>query len=666
MRQRHAWQSATAMGLALLTSAYGPTGSLRGAEPKPLPYPPTAVSVVSFDTDKVLYDEGQKVVFRCALRCTNAGPSLCPSPGRISCPPLVVQVWDEHGLDKPVKVAETKLDAIDPDGPTRAQLTWTPGTKRYGHRAHVRVLDGAGRRLARATTLYEVCRDWQYVIRFAATAGMNVAHDKMTDSDLQRVVDYLRQGCANTLELYAPWADYYDLTPDGPTWKSAGYPKPKHPRISGRNIKRLGQLLHKSGMHMVFYNETSVIDPQNLPQGEDPETYRVYWRDGQGKLHLHAPYYKERGWFMPNALKIADRFQRELVGSVRQFGWDGLLADSATEAFFATANGFDKQGHRLTQLTPGQVGVRHFGGARRAVLPINPRFRFICQNLAASCLLRHYHWREPDDRIEQVIGNYMRKHYGELFDVIDAWSAEMDPHYGNQKAYPQTYDKYAHVLNIGREVSRKPILLWMHVSNPHIAHEYTPEYARPLLSVLGASRVSWHDHFSNWGGWWGPWNKAPVNRVQVQLHRFLARFGKYLRAPELRWVRKPSGTLRVTSARGLLWERSVYQREYDDGVREVTVNLINLDSPLLRPSNKNKPPHVVPPVAFPVTVTYRVPQGAACESVVGFVADAEDPDLKVLELRPEIGQRTATFRMPPIRSWHLLVIRHQRTSTQGG
>ncbi|NCO34153.1 MAG: hypothetical protein GW893_09870 [Armatimonadetes bacterium] len=46
---------------------------------------------------------------------------------------------------------------------------------------------------------------------------------------------------------------------------------------------------------------------------------------------------------------------------------------------------------------------------------------------------------------------------------------------------------------------------------------------------LAASRASWHDHFSNYGGWWGPRHQA-----QIQMHHFVARFGQYLRAPELR------------------------------------------------------------------------------------------------------------------------------------
>jgi len=633
-------------------------GGVVWAEPaKPLVYPPTAVRVVSFDTDKVLYEPGQPVVFGCVLALSNAGPSLAPNPAPIVTPPLVIEVWDEHDLDAPARVARTTLRPAEPAKPVSVKLTWKPVGQRYGHLAHLRVSDGAGRQLATASTLFEVCAQWPYVMRFAATAGMNIAHDRMTKEDQRRVVRYMRQGCANTVELYAPWAEYYDLTPETPTWKSAGYRKAKHPEIAAAKIKRLGQLLHTSGMRMLMYNETSVINPALLPKGADPAEYKVFRRDGTGQLHLNAPYYKERGWFLPNALKISDRFARELGESVRRFGWDGILADSATQAFYATANGTDAAGQRITDLSPGQVGRRYFGPARRAALAANPRFRVFCQNLAASMLLRHYHWRESDDRIDQVIGDYMRKHYGGLFDVIDAWSAEMDPHYGNQKAYPQTYDKYALVLNIGREVSGKPIVLWMHVSNPHLAAEYTPAYVRPLLSVLGASRVSWHDHFSNWGGWWGPWHRAPVNRVQVQIHRFLARFSTYLRAPDLRWVRHPEKILDVRSSRALFWRRTVYRRDHADGSRELTVNLLNLDSPYLRPTNVDQPPHTIPPVAFPTTVRYRPAAGVKASSLVGFAIDAEDASLRVLPLRPVVRDGQALWSLPPIRSWHVLIIR---------
>jgi hypothetical protein len=641
-------------------------GRAKAGEPKPLPYPPSAVRVIAFDTDKVLYDEGEPVVFRCEFELSNAGASLVPSRGAIVAPPLVVEVWDEHGLARPVKVAQARFAPKEAGKPAKVKLTWQPGAKRFGHQAHLRVSDATGRRLAEASTLYEICRDWQYVIRLGATAAMNLVHEGMTEPDLRRIVAHLRRGCVNTVELYQTVADYYDMTPDEPTWRAAGYRKPRHRKVSAKNIKRFGRLLRAAGIKMVVYTEASALNPKLVPHGEQAEDYRVYRRDGKGKLRLHAPYHKDEGWFMPNILKVTDRFARDMAESTRRFGWDGLFVDSATQAFFATANGLDAKGNRLTDLTSGQVGKRYFDAVRKAVLPVNPQFRVICQNIAANMLLRRYHWREPEERVEQVTGAYMRKHFGELFGSIDSWSGEMDPHYGNQKAYPQTYDKYAHVLNIGRAVSGKPILLWMHVSNPHIAHEYTPEYVRPLLSVLAASRVSWHDHFSNYGGWWGPWRDAPVNRVQTQIHRFVTRFGKYLRAPDLRWIRKPETILEVDSSRDLLWRRTVYERTGPDGSRELTVNLINLDSPLLRPSNKNQPPHQVPPVAFPVTVRCRVPKGVDPASVRAHVMDAEDDSLRPLALRPALADGRATFQIPPVRSWQMLVVRYSRGLAKSG
>ena len=627
-------------------------------ETKPLPYSPTAVQVISFDADKMLYDVGEPVIFRCVLRFASAGPALKPLHNPLVLTPFAVEVWDEHGVDPPVKVAEAKLQPDDPTKPSTVELRWQPGDRQYGHQAHLRVLDSGGRRLAEASTLYEVCRDWQYVIRMAATMAMHIAGQDMDDADRQRIATSLRKGCANTVELYQALPHSYDFTPDTPTWKAEGYPEPHNPRVSGQSIERLGEVLRANGIRMVVYNETSVLDPEILDPDDDPEAYRVYLRNGAGKLKPHAPYLRERGFFQPNVLKITDRFTREVRQSVERFGWDGILADSATQSFYSTANGFDAHGNRLTDLTPGEVGNRYFTALRQAVLPVNGRFRILSQNIASSMLLRNYHFRTPDDKIDEVTGNYMRQHFGELFDAVDGWSAEMDPHFANQEGYPQTYDKYAVVLNIGREVSGRPILLWMHVSNPHTAHEYSPEYVRPLLSVLAASRANWHDHFSNWGGWWGPWRNAPVNRVQVQIHRFVARFGRYLRAPELRWVRRPEEILEVSSSRPLFWKRTVYQRDYADGTRELTVNLINLDSEFVRPANQGLPPHKKPPVAFPVTVRYRLPEGAGPESLQIFAMDAEDAALRPLELQPTVSDGKASVQVPPVRSWQMLVIGH--------
>ena len=624
-----------------------------GGEQKPLPYPPAAVRVVLFQTDKVLYEPGETVVFHATLELTNAGASLEPS-GSLPAAPLVAEVWDEHDLAAPVKVAEATLDAKRAAGNVAVELRWQPGEKRYGHRAHLRVRDGAGRRLAEAGTLYEVCREWQYVIRLAATAGANVVHQRLSEADLKRVVGAMRRGGANTLEIFGGWHRFYDLTPDTPTWSSAYYPKGT---VSAANIRRLSDLLHAAGMRLVMYNETSVVAPDLFADAGTADAHRVYRHQRDGSLVLSAPYGREKGWFAPNALKIADRFASELAASIKRFGWDGVLCDSATQAFYSTAHGVDAQGKRLTDLTPGQVGVRYFGPARRAARQANPRFRVICQNLAASALLRHYHWRVPDDKLEATVADYFRKTYGGLTEAIDCWSAEMDPHYGNQKAYPQTYDEYAHVLNVGRAVTGKPILLWMHVSNPHVAEEYGTVYVRPLLSVLAASRVMWHDHFSNYGGWWGPWRDAPVNRVQVQVHRFACRFSRYLRAPDLEWMRNPEACFEVASSRELLWRRTVYRRSAAGGETQWVVNLLNLDSPYVRPSNVGKPPHVTPAVAFPTTVRFRLPRAVRADTVEGYVADAEDAELRVLRLPVQTHKGSAVFAIPPIRSWHLLVIR---------
>ena len=652
--------STMAVGLVAVGIALGAPLTARGAAPTPkvalpklkaLPHA-VGVEVLSFDTAKVLHDVGEPVTFRATVRFSHA-PHI--RKDQRTQPPFVVEVWDEHDLGAPKKVAEKGLTPAAPHKPCTVELTWNPGQAEYGHQAHLHVLDRHGRRLATADTVYEVCHDWTTVLRLAATIGYTIAGEQVTEDEMRRQIAYLRRGHYNAVELFGWMPECYDLTPDTPTWKCVYYKQPGRPVMSEHKLKLLAKLLHENGMKLVAYNESSAIDPKLMLKGEDPAAYHVYYRHG-GKLHLAALYLRERGNFMPNALKITDLFARELAESVKRFDWDGLLMDSTTQAFFQTAGGFDAQGNRLTDLTPGQVGKRYVDAARRAVAKVKPNFRLVCQNVVASALTRHYHWRQPNDQLEAVIGAYMRKHYGDLFGAIDMWSGEMDTHYENQAAYPQTYDKYALLLNIARAVSGKPVLLWSQISPPYV-EEYTPAFAVPLLSVLAAGRVSWHDHFINYGGLWGPWQQAPINRAHHQVQRFVARFGRYLRAPDLRWVRQPERSIRVHARRELFWKRTVYERTAPDGTRELTVNLVNLDTPFIRPSNVGRPAHVVPPIAFPVSVRLTLPKGTTADALQGFALDATDAALRALPLQAQREGDAAVFAVPPVRSWMVLVLR---------
>ena len=116
--------------------------------------------------------------------------------------------------------------------------------------------------------------------------------------------------------------------------------------------------------------------------------------------------------------------------------------------------------------------------------------------------------------------------------------------------------------------------------------------------------------------------------------------------------------MEVQSSREQFWNRTGYQRDYPDGHHEWTVNLLNLDSDLLHPSNEGKPAHQIPPAAFPTTVRWRIPDGVSAESVRAFVMHAEDASLQALELRPSVEGGAVVCQIPPIPSWSMLLIRY--------
>ncbi len=617
-----------------------------------LPHPPNAVEVLSFDSDKVMYNAGESVTFRVHLRVGNANPSLIPAVTPLVSPPLVLEVWDACGLRAPAKVAEARLAAAG-SAPVEASLSWTPVAQCYGHLATLRVFDGAGRELARTDTLYEVTEgNWQYLLRYASIAGSLGANEQLTQADLERIVAGMRTAQLNALELFAWMPESYELSPNTPRWKSLYYRRDTDLFISAEKLTALGKLLHANGMKLLAYNETSVLDPALLPPGDDPESYKIYEKQGDGHPQLVAPYKTSERCFQPNCLKVADMFSRELSASVRRFDWDGVLMDSALWGFYATATGVDARGKPLTTLTPGQVGERYLAPARARVHAVKPGFRFICQNAFASLIGRDYHWKLPRDEQFATLERYIRDNYREVPDLVDAWSAELDPHYEPQQNYPQTFEQYIISMNAVRELTGKPLLQWTQVAAPY-AGDYTDAYAGALLSALGAGRVSYNDHFSNYGGLLGPWSNAPTNQRQLQINRFLTRYSQYLRAPELRWIRDPSTQFTVKAKRELCWKSTVYQQETAEGFQWI-VNLLNLDSPYVRPQNMGAAPHAIPPAAFPVIVSWQ-PEGGVPEGVQAYALDAEDASLCALPLEIERGQGQVSVALPPIRSWMVLV-----------
>jgi hypothetical protein len=610
-----------------------------------LPHPPAA-QIVSFDTEKVLYDFDETVTFRLVARSFYPPTIRAEEQTR---PPFTVEIWDEHGLEAPRKVAELKLeDAGKLDGKTELRLTWKPGKAEYGHVARAQVFDKHDRLLAEASTQFDICHDWTKVMRPACTIGYKLAGEHITEADMRAQIATLRKANINTVELFAWLPKDNRLNPTEPTWKCIYYQQPERPAMSAGNIRLLARLLHENGMKLVAYHETSVLDPTLLPGGEDAEGYRVYWKEGDQPPILVAPYLKERGGFSPNILKVAPLVASQLAESVKQFGWDAIFCDSGTQACFATANGTDKEGKRLSELTAGEVGERYLRAMREAVRPVKPDFRIIFQNVGASFILRHHHWKEPNEKLEAVIGGYVRQHCAAMFDDVDCWSAEINPQHKPPEHYPQTYDKYAIPLNIVRDVTRKPVLLFPYAASEWKG-EYSPAYARPFLSTLAAVGASWSDYFADYGGWWGAWADAPINRTQLQIHRFTARYGRYLRDLDLRWVRNAGERFRVESSPKLYWQDTVYERVSADGSKETVFHLFNHDTMRLRA------PKTDPPAVFPVTVTRKNPG----DPLEAFALDAEDESLRALPLSPATVDGATELALPPVRSWMVIVTREQ-------
>lgn len=592
---------------------------------------PGVVRIEDFRTEKVMYKPGEKVRFRVRFAPrTNHEKNAFED--------LRAQIWVEREL-APAFLATAEGIKTTSEEPQDLTLIWQNADKDvFGHRAYVRFVDPQGRLLAEADTLFDIASNWAPIMRLACTH--HVWDSGFTDEQIRGRIQIMREGRFNALEMFGWFPKSYVLAPKTATWSSQYYPTPKSKPVSRERLQAWGRELHRNGMKYVAYNETSAI--------EGPEDWHVYL-EYTGFEKPYAHYFGKDGMFTPNALKVAGLFADQLERSIRLFGWDGILMDSAIACFIETTRGLTKDKKPLTDLTAGEVGYQYLKQAREKALALNPDFKFLSQNATS---ISHNGVKEaPDNIYPWIKKNAERLKIRRYSEVADLYTAEIDAHHTPRDGrYPLTYEKMSLALNSLVETTGRPLMAWAFLVNPFYG-EYSVASVRPYLATHLASRTQVHDHFHFYGGALSDGRHSPASRAFVRYNRFLARFSYYLTHPGLRWMLDAGEHLEVSASRPLFWNRTVYRRQRPDGRKEIIVNLLNL------PTNgtiidQQEIPAAAQNVTLFVSSELR-PQRVVCIS-------ADDDSLRSLVLqadkKSEKGQR---YRVPPVACWTVLVMETQ-------
>jgi hypothetical protein len=590
---------------------------------------PGYVKIHSFETEKVIYQTGKPVTFSVIF---TAGDNHEDNAYK----ELDIQIWVEREMEKPFLVTSKKVKPTGSLQEEKMQWLWADKSV-FGHRAWIRFVDPQGRVINEQDTLFDIADNWVDVMRLVSIGANTVAIPNYSDDIIQQKVKQMRVEYFNAFEMWTFSPAPYDLAPETDSWPYQYHPERKHV-ISKERLQRWGRELHKHGMKYVAYNESSAV--------KGPEDWQIYLRyDGFKKPFAH--YFADQGMFTPNALKIADSFADNLSDSIKMFGWDGILMDSAFSCYIRTSEGYDKGGkNKLTDLTAGEIGYAYLKKADKSAREVNPEFAFLSQN--ATSISHNAPKLEVDKIYALVRENAERMKVRKYSELVDLWTLEIDAHHEPRDGrYPLTYEKMSVVLNSIIEVTGRPLMCWAFLVTPFYS-EYSVAFTRPYMALLLASRTKVHDHFTGYGGAWSNGSGSPAAREFIKYNRFMARFSYFLWDPELRWVLNPHEEIRVSASRPVFWDRLVYRRQLPDGKSRTVVNLLNL------PSNGSiLDQKEIPPSAQNIEISLSKTLGT--KNVV-FV-DADDDTLTPLTLIPYLTDNNSVrYRIPPIASWGLVVI----------
>ncbi len=608
-----------------------------GAEP---------LSITGFKTDKVLYDFDETVRFEALAK--NPGPAR----------EVVCKLTVRHGMDEMIALPEQKVK-LPANGSVPLSFTWSGGKREYGFAATLEV-DG----IRTEPQIFEICHDWRKIERAAGKPSYHGIFDpEMSEQSMEDLVKFCRDWGYNRFHVFGSWQPEINrLNPTEKVWRFWTYREPnpgKSPavaRISADRIKAFIRKFHENGIKVTMYIHTPTYA---LPD----ESWIVYDPLSPGQRKHYAgdkaerrAYLEKNGLGVPDARKFAGDFGKKLAGAVSEFGWDGIFLDDFRRLIDYTAEGTDKEGKRLTDLSHNELHREVLGILVGEVKPVKDNFVFFLNGLHHAMY-----------GIQNFPSRDMFGVNGEKFDEIK--SAEL----GNF-AYAGEWRDIARQANspwqLGRslravkEATRTPLdIVWTiavpasHAKSDASFHGENADYTAreetvlPFTALILSNGFGYSDYYSSSPqGEFTDLKKSELARKRAAYLKFAARYGQYLYDLDSKWI--PRGEVEVKAPDHVYWKGESFEKPLPGG-REVYVNLINFDKSYLYARLWDRTRKVPEPVDG-IEAAVKLRPG---EKVTGVYMASPDRGGEPERLAFKMEGDRVSAVSPRLQYWNLLVFR---------
>lgn len=315
------------------------------------------LEIISVKPNKIVYADGESGTAR--VRLVN------PLPGAQTVLLRATLLWD---LEESKPLAERTVQ-VPAQGEATATVEWPRTESRWGHELRVEaVVDG--RTVDVGRQFFGVHSDWMDLVIVANEHAWNVG-------DEWPFITY------TNLQHWFAWApgDYVDNAPAYDEWWSGqtGY------HMKKKDIQAAIQKCHAAGVHCTFYNNSFSNGAAGVEWARRHPEWVCRKRDGTPMVSGSAltlakpPTARETGangyvqidFYDPRCIEWG---ARNVLDSIRMFGWDGLFWDCGGVCLFP---GYSYDGQPAPHgQDPDQLSARNFRLFRQIVRREHPHFAF--------------------------------------------------------------------------------------------------------------------------------------------------------------------------------------------------------------------------------------------------------------------------------------------------
>ncbi|MDO9542673.1 MAG: glycoside hydrolase family 66 protein [Kiritimatiellia bacterium] len=617
------------------------------------------IKIIEFESNKILYDFGEKADFICAI--TNAAHTNLE---------VIAEVIIKKGVDESYRLPE-KEAAIPAGRPTALNFEWNTGKSEYGHAAFIKIKDKTGTILAETGPIvFEVCHDWRKIMRAGSRPVYHGLFDPNSDCSSEKymttLVKFLRDWGYNRMHFFGSWQPAIDnLTPTENEWHYWSYKEPtardsdKKVMISKDKIKEWIRKLHANGIKATMYVHTPTYKIKD-------DRWIVYDPLTGKRIHYGADSSERRKWLEANNLgviecgKFCADFGEQLAKAIKEYDWDGCFLDSYFQLSQYTVQGVDKKGNKFTALPYEDVYASGLALLSKKVKKIKDNFVFMPNGL--------HHLMYGQFQLFPSRDMFGEK--GENFPLIKSASNKNIAYGGEWRSITKQGNSPWQVgrsLRAVREAAGTPLdIVWTVACPPrweksdaeyhgkNAAHTYAVETVLPFTALIFANGLGYMEYYTTMPqGIYTDIQKDEVARERVKYIKFAARYGQYLYDLDIHWT--PRDEVKVSAPDHVYWKGNTFERKFN-GKREVYIHLINFDKMYLAAKLWDRTRTTPPPVEG-IIAEIKLDK---TEKVTGAFAASPDTDSEPVAIPYANKNNAAQISSPRLKYWNMIVIKIEK------